>query len=109
MKALLLSLTLLGTISMGEVKAEENSVNLDMVKIFQEGAKASADQYCYKKDEGFSETRALDEAYYSFTSYVAKELQTTPIIVHESIPREQLDQFWNTFNTFAYENCPEYY
>lgn len=109
MKKLILSLTLLSTIGSLPVNAEEELSSERASEIFHKSAKVSADEYCSEKDNGTPEEKALREAYYEFVANVANGVDTTPIVVHENLNEKQKNSFWEIFNTFAVESCPEYY
>lgn len=111
MKALFLSLTLLGlsTVNIQQLNAEEKMSNRKLAELIQDSANLSANKYCSEKDKGTSEQKSLNKAYYAFVSNVADEANTTPIVIHESLNKEALDHFWSSFNTFAFEICPKYY
>lgn len=83
----------------------------EMQVAFQDAAKASADTYCDQKDDGTSENRALQIARSDFIYRFADRTGTDPVQFIKAFRKDQgfSRAYWNAFNQYAYDQCPEYY
>lgn len=78
--------------------------------IILRAVKYSAITYCNEKDIGTQEEKSLFLAYEKFLTEISTYLSISAQEVHISMQNNNaVKDYWNLFNLYAYNECPEYY